>query len=169
MVSSGISLEDAVKIVNQQSSSSALRNILTQIEEELYKGALFSDALAKFPKVFPSYFRNMIYIGEVSGQIATVLKKAADFYEKDEKMKRKASTAMVYPTFLFIAIIAVFIFLLMFIVPRFEETLTQMDTELPRITQIIISISDFISTNFIFIIIFVLVFVFLVWLWFKQN
>lgn len=169
MVSSGISLEDAVKIVNQQSSSSALRNILTQIEEELYKGALFSDALAKFPKVFPSYFRNMIYIGEVSGQIATVLKKAADFYEKDEKMKRKASTAMVYPTFLFIAIIAVFIFLLMFIVPRFEETLTQMDTELPRITQIIISISDFISTNFIFIIIFVLVFVFLVWLWFKTK
>lgn len=169
MVSSGISLEDAVKIVNQQSSSSALRNILTQIEEELYKGALFSDALAKFPKVFPSYFRNMIYIGEVSGQIATVLKKAADFYEKDEKMKRKASTAMVYPTFLFIAIIAVFIFLLMFIVPRFEEILTQMDTELPRITQIIISISDFISTNFIFIIIFVLVFVFLVWLWFKTK
>ena len=50
MVSSGISLEDAVKIVNQQSSSSALRNILTQIEEELYKGALFSDALAKFQK-----------------------------------------------------------------------------------------------------------------------
>ena len=84
-------------------------------------------------------------------------------------MKRKASTAMVYPTFLFIAIIAVFIFLLMFIVPRFEETLTQMDTELPRITQIIISISDFISTNFIFIIIFVLVFVFLVWLWFKTK
>ena len=85
MVSAGISIEDAVKICNQQMKTGPLKNILVTIEEELYKGSLFSDALAKFPKVFPNYFRNMIYIGEISGQLATVLKKAADFYEKRRK------------------------------------------------------------------------------------
>lgn len=169
MVSAGIQVEDAVKIVNQQTKSGILKNILITIEEELYKGSLFSDALAKYPKVFPSYFRNMIYIGEMSGQLGIVLKKAADFYEKDEKMKRKASTAMVYPTFIFVAVIAVFIFLLTFIVPRFEDTFNQMGAELPDLTKAVIKISDFVREWWPFMLVGLAAIILLFWLWFKTK
>lgn len=169
MVSAGISIEDAVKICNQQMKTGPLKNILVTIEEELYKGSLFSDALAKFPKVFPNYFRNMIYIGEISGQLATVLKKAADFYEKDEKMKRKASTAMVYPTFLFFAIILVFIFLVTFIVPRFETTLSSLGVDLPPLTKSVIALSDFISDYYLFLLVGAVLIGGVLLLWFRTK
>ncbi|WP_026400297.1 type II secretion system F family protein [Acholeplasma equifetale] len=169
MVSAGISVEDGVKTINNQTKSGALKNILTKVEEELYKGSLLSEALGKYPKIFPTYFRNMIYIGEVSGQLPTVLIKAADFYERDGKLKRKASTAIVYPTFLFVVIIAVFIFLVTFIVPQFESIMLQMNAELPDITKFILGLSHFFRVYWVFIIFGLISFVLVVWVWFKTK
>ncbi|MBN3489911.1 type II secretion system F family protein [Acholeplasma equirhinis] len=169
MVSAGISVEDAVKTINNQTKSGALKNILIKVEEELYKGSLFSEALAKFPKVFPAYFRNMIYIGEVSGQLPKVLIKAADFYERDAKLKRKASTAIVYPAFLFVAIIAVFIFLITFIVPSFETTLTQMNAELPAITRFVLDLSHFLTRNWVYLLGGFIILIALIFIWFKTK
>lgn len=102
MISASISVEDALKTIVTQNIGGALKKALIEIQESIYKGSLFSEALAQYPKIFPSYFRNMIYIGEVSGHLPDVLMKAANFYEKDRKVKRKAKSAMIYPAFLFV-------------------------------------------------------------------
>lgn len=169
MVSAGIAVEDAVDTINQQTSSSALKKILIEVEEELYKGALLSQALAKYPKVFPAYFRNMIYVGEVSGQLSAVLNKVADFYERDGKIRRKASTAVIYPIFLFCMILGIFIFLVTFIVPRFQANLMSMNADLPKITKIVLAISDFFKVWWPFVVGGIIIFAGLLWLWFKTK
>lgn len=169
MVSAGIPVEDAVRTINEQTSSVALKKVLIQIEEEMYEGSLLSDAFAKFPKIFPNYFRNIIYIGELSGNLPSVLLKAADYYEKDAKTKRKTKSAMAYPMFLFVLIIAVFIFLVLFIVPNFENTLTEMGAELPSITKLVLAISDFFSNNYLKLIGGVIGGILFLFIWFKTK
>ncbi len=167
MITAGISVEDSIRTIALQTTNKTLKNILISTEEELYKGSYFSEALGKFPRIFPTYFRNMIYIGEASGQLPKVLVRAAEFYERDSKMKRKSKTAMIYPSFLFVAITAVFIFLITFIVPRFEKTLGTLGTELPKITLIVLGLSNFFQNYGGFVLTGLVVFLFLIVIWFR--
>ncbi|MCK9536721.1 MAG: type II secretion system F family protein, partial [Bacilli bacterium] len=169
MITAGINIIDAIDTMRFQVKSKVFRNILIKIYDDLLKGVYLSDAFAAHPKVFPSFLKNMIYIGEVSGNLDYVLNKVADYYERDLKTKAKAKNALTYPTFLFVIIVAVFIFLTVYIVPEFQNMLKEFGGELPYLTQIVFNISNFMRGNFINILQYVgCAFVFL-WIFFKTK
>lgn len=153
MVNAGIGVDDAVDTLRRQVKAPMLKSILTKLYDDLLKGSLLSEAIAKYPKVFPAFFKNMIYVGEMSGNLDYVLNKVADYYERDMKIKRKAKGAMIYPSFLFLLIVVVFIFLTVFIIPEFEGMLSDMGSELPDITKAIVIMSDFMQSYYLHIII----------------
>ena len=153
MVNAGIGVDDAVDTLRRQVKAPMLKSILTKVYDDLLKGSLLSEAIAKYPKVFPAFFKNMIYVGEMSGNLDYVLNKVADYYERDMKIKRKAKGAMIYPSFLFLLIVVVFIFLTVFIIPEFEGMLSDMGSELPDITKAIVIMSDFMQSYYLHIII----------------
>lgn len=169
MISSGVSVEDAISTLKFQEASAPFRNILTSIHDDLLKGVFLSDAFAKYPKIFPAFFKNMIYIAELSGSLDMVLVKLADYYERDRKIKGKAKSAMVYPMFLLALIVVVFVFLMVFIIPQFEDMLGELGGEMPLITQIIIDASRFVTLNFPFILTGGLLLILLVFLFFKTK
>ena len=169
MVNAGIPISDCMNSLRSQRFSKPLRVVLRKIYYDIESGILLSEAFEKHPKVFPSFFVSMVAIGEASGSLDKVLLSMADYYENDRKIKKKAKSAMVYPTVLLVLVFAVLVFVMLFILPSFESTINELGGEVPTITRVMMSISHFIQ-NKIYIIIPVIVVVFIaIKLFFKTK
>ncbi|HQQ39678.1 MAG TPA: type II secretion system F family protein [Bacilli bacterium] len=169
MVNAGIPISDCMNSLRSQRFSKPLRVVLQKIYYDIESGILLSEAFEKHPKVFPSFFVSMVAIGEVSGSLDNVLLSMADYYENDRRIKKKAKSAMVYPTVLLVLVFAVLLFVMLFILPSFESTINELGGEVPTITRVMMSISHFIQ-NKIYIIIPVIVVVFIaIKLFFKTK
>ena len=80
MLTAGVSIADCLDTLRRQKFSTVFKNDISAAYEEVLKGSLLSEALQKHPKNFPSYFISMVYVGELSGNLAHVLVRAADYY-----------------------------------------------------------------------------------------
>ena len=148
MLKAGIPISDSLNNLHKQRFSAPFRNVLQTVYQDVESGILLSDAFAKHPKVFPRFFVSMVGIGEVSGSLDKVLNNMADYYENDRRIKKKASSAMVYPTLLICMVVVVVIFLCLFILPKFEETINELGGEVPVITKVVMGISAFVQEYF---------------------
>lgn len=145
LIRAGISIVDATNILARQTESKNLKKVLIQIEDELRGGQSFSDAAEKHPKIFPALFTNMIRAGEATGSLDETLDRLANYYEKQYDLNKKVKSALTYPISILLIMVAVVIFLMVSIVPRFINMFKQFDAELPLITQIVVSISHFVQ------------------------
>lgn len=139
-------------ILQIQTKSLKFRQVLVTIQEELRQGASLSEALAQYPKVFSQIYVSMIHSGEVSGTLDKVLMRLSEFAEKEEQVRAKVQAALVYPAFLALMGVATVFVLLTFVMPRLMSLFTDMGTQLPLITRIIIKISRFCQAYWIFIV-----------------
>ena len=141
LMNAGILLVDALDLLAAQSTSLALKEALEEISEEVREGVPLSEAMAKKPKLFPELLIHMIHSAEVSGRLEEVLQQMADYYEKQHRIKQKISTAMTYPLVVGVLAFLITAFLLVFIVPIFGDMFASMGSELPAITQIVLTLS----------------------------
>jgi len=141
MLNSGISIIQCLDILRQQFDNLKMRKIINEIYELVQKGSSLSDAMHQFNKVFPELLNNMIEAGEASGTLDTILGRMAEHYEKDTRLKRKITGAMVYPIVLIVVTIMVVVFLLTFVLPTFITMFTSSGVELPLPTRILLAVS----------------------------
>lgn len=167
MVKAGIPINDSLNTLRSQNYSVVFQKVLDEIYFSVESGVLLSAAFAAHPKVFPVFFVSMVAIGEVSGSLDKVLSSMADYYENDRRVKRKAKSALVYPTMLFVLIIVVSLFINLFVLPKFEKTLTQFGGEMPALTVAIMSVSRFLQDYFFIILPAFALLVLLMWLFFR--
>ena len=151
MVKAGIPISDCINTLRAQKYSPSFRNVLQAVYFDIESGILLSEAFAKHPKVFPRFFINMVAIGEASSSLDKVLVSMADYYENDRKIKKKAKSSMVYPTLLLVMVFVVLLFVTLFILPQFESTINELGGDIPKVTVILMDISDFMQ-DYIFII-----------------
>ena len=157
MINSGIPIIQSIDNLRNQAYSAYFKSILQVIYEDVKAGIVLSEALKKHKRVFPNFFQSMVKVGETSGKLELVFNSLADYYEADAAQKRKAKSAMSYPIVLIIMTVAIFILMMVFIVPTFRETLDSMDVELILITRIIYDISDFFVNNGLYMLAIILV------------
>ena len=143
MISTGIPLLECIECLKSQPYSAYFKSILQVISEDVKGGAMLSAALEKHKKVFPSFFRSMVYVGEASGKLDTVFVSLADYYESDASIKRKVRGALAYPMMLGGMTVAIVILMLAFVIPTFKKTLAQMNVVPEGITKAVYDISDF--------------------------
>lgn len=148
MLKAGIPISESLNNLHKQRFSAPFRNVLQTVYQDVESGMILSDAFAKHPKVFPQFFVSMVSIGEASGSLDKVLNNMADYYENDRRIKKKASSAMVYPTLLICMVVVVVIFLCLFILPKFEATINELGGEVPMITKVVMGISDYVQNNY---------------------
>lgn len=141
LMNAGILLVDALDLLAAQSTNLALKEALEEISEEVREGVPLSEAMAKKSKLFPELLIHMIHSAEVSGRLEEVLQQMADYYEKQHHIKQKISTAMTYPLVVGVLAFLITAFLLVFIVPIFGDMFASMGSELPAITQIVLTLS----------------------------
>jgi type IV pilus assembly protein PilC len=147
----GVPLVEAVHSLVRQTSGKSLQSVLKQMVKEMNAGMHFSQAAARHPEVFSEVFVNMAKAGEAGGNLDLMLERLAEMYEKEHALKEKLKTALAYPAFLGCTTVVVFIILMVFVVPRFEENYRMMKMELPLPTLILMTFNEWFQKFWIFI------------------
>jgi len=143
MMSASVPLVDALKNISLQTENAKLKQIMLDVTTEVEAGARLSDALERHPKVFTSFFVNMIRSGETSGQLEEILEYLADQQEKDYDLASKVRGAMMYPAFILVALLVVGFVMMSFVVPKLLEIFSEANIELPISTRVLIAVSGF--------------------------
>ncbi len=153
MVSAGLPLVQALEVLSEQSDNHYLKKVLQKVADDVREGRRFSVALAQFPKVFDDFYINMVRAGETAGKLDEVLNYLADQKEKNYDLISKIKSAMIYPAFVIAAVIGVMVLMMVFVIPQLTGVLKEAGVDLPLPTRILISLSDFFSSNLLILII----------------
>lgn len=161
----GLPILRSLNILMTQSKPGALKNCLIDVCAEIESGSSLSEAMAKSPKAFNRLYINMIKAGEAGGALETILQRLAEFLERSEQLKAKIKSAMTYPVAVVFFAFGILAFIMVFIIPKFEEIFKDFDTELPAMTQWLIFLSNAVVEYWFLI----PVFPFSVWLFIKTT
>lgn len=157
MIEAQIPLTRVLENLQKDILNKEFAKILKTIKEDVEKGIDFSKAIAKHPDVFNTIYMNMIRAGMESGKLNVTLKQLSLYLTKASQTANKIKSALAYPKFMFIAMTIVGSFLLISIIPMFEKMFLNASKELPLLTQIAMSSSEFLREN-IFLLIGILFF-----------
>jgi type IV pilus assembly protein PilC len=143
MVTAGLSLVRTMSILEQQTSNKRLREIITAVRGDIEAGRPLSDAMGKHPKAFSSLYVNMVKAGETGGVLDDVLDRVAAYLEKEQALRAKIRSAMVYPILLTVAALGGLFFMTIVILPQFENLFIELGGAgtLPLPTQIAMAVS----------------------------
>lgn len=161
MISSDLALPKALETLALQTKNKKFKNTILDISQEIVKGNNFSDALGKYPQVFSELYQNMVKVGEEAGNLDEVLKILALQLEKENELKSKIKSAMMYPAVIISAMIGIGILMLIMVVPSLAKTFEELEIELPLTTKIVISLGTSLATNWLFVLLAVILLVFL--------
>ena len=150
MIGAGIPIMQSLNMLLEKADTPKSKRIYRNVYEEVQKGNSLSAAMQSQEGVFPELLFNMIQAGELGGTLDQSLKRMANHYEKEAKLKNKVKSASIYPMVLGIFAILVVLGLVTFVLP----TITQMfnPDQIPTSTRIILAFSDFLISNWIAII-----------------
>ncbi len=158
LLNSGLGIIDSLKIIIDQAENKYLKKYLIKVLQDIRNGSSLYGALSRQRKVFPKLLIEMIRVGEVIGNLKKIVYDLHAYYQKQTKTSSEIKSALMYPVFLLIATISVTTFLLIAVVPQFQDTFSQMDKELPFVTRFVLNVSHFIQTQFIFVLLFISLF-----------
>lgn len=146
MISAGLPLVQALDVLASQEKNKAFQKSITNVVQLVQGGSKFSQALAKQKGIYSEVELNLIAAGEESGNMVEMIQKVADNLSKQKDFQSKLRGAMIYPIIIFFAVIVVVTMLMIFMVPAVEELYTDFGSELPWITQLMVNISNFITS-----------------------
>ena len=146
MLEAGLPLVSALEALEEQTESPVFAIIIGDVKNEVSAGRTFSDACAGYPRAFPNLFVSMVEAGEASGGLAEILEKTASYFEETVKLMKQVKGALVYPVVVIALALILVNVLLIFVIPVFAEMFEDFGSELPKPTQILIALSDFLSS-----------------------
>ena len=152
MLAAGLTLSRALNVIERQSSNKVLKKIVVDIEEKIRSGTSFHEALEMHNKVFPKLFIAMTKAGEEGGTLSQTLTTVAKQMERSETLTKKVKGAMIYPSIIMVAVVVIGILMLIFVVPTLAATFSSLGAALPLATQIILNMSNFMTSHIIVVI-----------------
>lgn len=153
MLEAGITLVSALEAIQEQTQNPYFQVIIRNVRNEVSAGRTLSEACADYPRAFPKMFVSMIQAGEASGNLAEILEKTSVYFEETVKLVKRVKSAMTYPAVVIFIAIALVIVMLTVVIPVFADMFAEFDQELPKPTLILIGVSSFMKSNFLFLLI----------------
>jgi type IV pilus assembly protein PilC len=156
LIDSGLPLLRGLTVLGRQEPNPIMKRCINTLADSVQSGSTFSESLQQFPKIYNKLYVNMVKAGELGGVLELVLNRLAEYQEKAQKLKNKVVAAMVYPLIVMFIAVAIMIFLMTVIVPKFEKIFEDMlgsKDKLPDLTKFVINFSRTIQDNFILLII----------------
>lgn len=153
LIDAGLPLLRGLMVLSKQERDLVMKSTIDRLADSVQGGSTFSEALTGHPRIFNKLFINMVKAGELGGVLELVLIRLAEFQEKAQKLKNKVVAAMFYPIIVLVIAILIMAFLLVFIVPKFQEIFRDMlgGKPLPGLTQFVMNASSLVKDNFILI------------------
>lgn len=141
----GISVVECLNAVARQSESPALSQALNEVRQSVLEGNTLADSMRLHPLIFSETFSSLVRAGEAGGQLEETLTLAADQFDREAELREKIKAAMVYPVIVFVAAVGVVAFMLIFIVPVFDNVYRQFGARLPAATEMLITLSHILT------------------------
>ncbi len=147
LVDAGLPLLRCLHVLQKQEKNPQFRAALAGMAESVEGGSTFAESMSQYPKVFSTFFVNMVKAGETSGALQTILERLAEFMEKSNKIRNKVKGAMVYPLVVMFMAAIILIVLMVFVIPKFKEIFDDLlgGKSLPLLTEIVIGVSNFMA------------------------
>ncbi|MEQ9505764.1 MAG: type II secretion system F family protein [Hyphomonas sp.] len=145
LLQSGMTVEQALTAAAADGSSRPVKALLLGVRSQVMEGVTLADSLRAAPSAFPPLYRSVVAAGEGAGRLPAVLDQLATNLERTYKMSSTARAALVYPAVLGIMALLMVTALMVFVVPKLVDQFAMLGTtELPPLTQFVISTSDFV-------------------------
>jgi type IV pilus assembly protein PilC len=142
MMKAGVPLVQSFDIVAEGLDNPSMRDVVTEIKNEVASGTGLAASLEKYPQYFDELFVNLVGSGETSGTLETMLDRVATYKEKSEALKAKIKKALTYPIAVVCVALVVTGLLLVKVVPQFAETFSSFGADLPAFTLFVLTISN---------------------------
>ncbi|MEZ0385425.1 MAG: type II secretion system F family protein, partial [Verrucomicrobium sp.] len=143
LMDGGLQLEQALRVMHERQESPVLRKISGRIREQLREGAMFSKALQYASPSFDDMYCNLAAAGEVSGSLPQILRRLSASITQMHELQARVVSALVYPAFMFGALILLLVVFSTVLLPGFSDMLSKSRTKLPIVMETLIN-----STNF---------------------
>ncbi len=143
LIESGVNILNSLGIISKQSPNKYLKAVLSDVISKIKDGKSLSESLNAYPDLFSNLYTSMIHSGEIGGNLELILKRLADFLEKEEEFKNSLRSALTYPIFVFAVGAMTVIILVGFVIPRLVTMFEDMGQVLPLPTRILINLSGF--------------------------
>lgn len=144
LIGAGLPIAQSLRTVSEQTQNKAMKAVVEEILADVEAGKTLSDAFGKHSDIFSNVYLSLIRAGEVSGTLDESLKRIATQEEKDEKMIGSIKGAMVMPIITLVVIFAVFLYMMLEVVPQVENLYGDLGQNLPPFTLFLVGIKDFI-------------------------
>ena len=156
MLNAGVPILTCLEILSEQIENEKLRKATREVQEEVEKGGILSEAMKKHEDVYPNLLVSLVASGEASGNLDSIMLRMATHYEKENKINNKVSSAMVYPMVLSFVAVAAVVFILTYVMPTFMDIFSESGTELPWSTKLLLGMSEGIK-NYWFILMIIVI------------
>lgn len=169
MLSAGLNLPRALSVIERQTSNKIMKKTVGALQTSLKGGSSFHESLAQHPKIFTKLEIAMSKAGEESGTLAESLRVVAKQMDRSYALTKKVRGAMIYPGIILFAIVVIGILMMVYVVPTLASTFRELGVALPRSTQIILAVSDFMVNNLIVVVLGLFTFGALVYMGIKSK
>ena len=145
LVSAQVPLLSSLQTLSKQTENEYFRDMILEVANDVEGGAVLSKALSRHPKIFSDFFVNMVRAGEASGGMENSLNYLADYMEKQHDLNNKVRGALMYPAFVISAFLLIAVLMMILVVPKLTGFLKETGQELPWMTQLMMTISAFLT------------------------
>ncbi|UTW44235.1 type II secretion system inner membrane protein GspF [bacterium SCSIO 12696] len=145
LLQAGLPIEECLSATANQTEQHSVRRVLTAIRTLVREGHTLAGSMQQFPRAFPALFCATVSAGEKSGNLDAVLNRLADYTEAQLEFRQKIQLAMLYPVLLLTLSLAIVVGLMVYVVPDIIDTISDAGQQLPLITEILVTVSNFLS------------------------
>lgn len=143
----GISITKSLELLLELPISAVYKKSIFEIHKKVTSGESLSAAFSYYDSIYPKFYLGLLSVGENSGKLPRILSSLSNYYGKIDKAKKEVINALIYPSILVIAMIALATLLILFIVPTFYDIYVSMDREIPKSSEILYMINENIRTK----------------------
>ena len=143
LLKAGVPIMRGLAGLQESAINKSFARVLKDIRESLDSGRELSAAMRRHPTVFSSFYLSMVRVGEMTGRLDEVFLRLFDHLEFDREMRQRVRSAMRYPLFVVVAMIAAVVVINLFVIPAFVKVFESFNTELPLMTRVLIASSNF--------------------------
>jgi type IV pilus assembly protein PilC len=153
LLESGTDIVTSLELLQSQVTNRTLRTVLGEVASDIRGGSSLSAALGKHPRAFPELYSRTLAAGEQAGNLEVVLRQMADYMERGSATEKKIKNALTYPIIVAVVAFIVIAILVTFVLPAFTGLYRTLGANLPAMTQLLISTSDWLIKYGIFLLV----------------
>ncbi|MFQ5791151.1 MAG: type II secretion system F family protein, partial [Acidobacteriota bacterium] len=169
LLKAGLPLLQSLNIMLERMRNPLFRRVLTDIREKVKSGISLSDAFGWHGDLFPRIYSASLLGGEKSGSLEQVIARYVSYLKLTEGTRKKVVAALVYPAFLFAALIAAAAVLLLHVVPKFAGFFDSFETDLPLLTVVLLTVANTVRANILLILTIVTAAVVVLYFWLQRE